>query len=79
MGKTGTAIVAGGSIGGLFAAAALLKAGWSVRVFERVGVELAGRGAGIVTHAPLIDAFKAVGAATDNLGVPVEERVAFGE
>ena len=77
MGNTGTAIVAGGSIGGLFTAAALLKAGWTVRVFERVGVELAGRGAGIVTHAPLIDAFNAVGATTDNLGVPVEERLAF--
>lgn len=77
MGKTGTAIVAGGSIGGLFAAAALLKAGWSVRVFERVEVELAGRGAGIVTHKPLIEAFEAVGATTRDLGVPVEDRVAF--
>ena len=55
----GSALVAGGSIGGLFAAAALLKAGWDVRVFERVGVELAGRGAGIVTHEPLINAHNA--------------------
>ena len=77
MQRTGTAIVAGGSIGGLFAAAALLKAGWSVRVFERTDVELAGRGAGIVTHPQLIEAFHAVGASTADLGVAVEDRVAF--
>ncbi|MBT8419010.1 MAG: FAD-dependent monooxygenase [Silicimonas sp.] len=77
MERTGTAMIAGGSIGGLFAAAALLKAGWSVRVFERVEVELAGRGAGIVTHERLLDAFAAVGASTEDLGVPVEDRVAF--
>lgn len=76
MGKTGTAIIAGGSIGGLFAAAALLNAGWSVRVFERAEVELAGRGAGIVTHKELINAFEAVGAATVDLGVAVEDRIA---
>lgn len=77
MQRTGTAIVAGGSIGGLFAAAALLKAGWSVRVLERARVELAGRGAGIVTHQRLNDAFSAVGANTTDLGVPVQDRVAF--
>ncbi|MDJ0637340.1 MAG: FAD-dependent monooxygenase [Paracoccaceae bacterium] len=77
MQRTGTAIVAGGSIGGLFAAAALLNAGWSVRVFERTAVELAGRGAGIVTHKRLIDAFHRVGASTEDLGVAVEDRIAF--
>lgn len=69
------AIIAGGSIGGLFAATALLKAGWSVEVFERTEVELAGRGAGIVTHKPLIESFKAVGASTEDLGVAVEDRI----
>lgn len=73
----GQAIVAGGSIGGLFAAAALRKAGWTVEVCERVGVELAGRGAGIVTHPQLIAALAAVGAGTEALGVEVTERVAF--
>ncbi|MEM7614914.1 MAG: FAD-dependent monooxygenase, partial [Pseudomonadota bacterium] len=71
------ALIAGGSIGGLFAAAALRRAGWQVDVFERVGVELAGRGAGIVTHAELIAALEAVGADTADLGVAVTERVAF--
>ena len=73
----GTALIVGGSIGGLFAAAALLKNGWAVRVLERVDMELAGRGAGIVTHAPLIDALQQVGASVENLGVAVNERLAF--
>lgn len=74
---TGTAIISGGSIGGLFAAAALLKQGWQVRVFERSPVPLAGRGAGIVTHPELIAALEAVGADTGALGVDVHERVAY--
>jgi 2-polyprenyl-6-methoxyphenol hydroxylase-like FAD-dependent oxidoreductase len=44
------AIVVGGSLGGLFAANLLSRNGWEVDVFERVPEELAGRGAGIVTH-----------------------------
>lgn len=47
------AIVAGGSLGGLFAANLLTRSGWDVDVFERVPEELAGRGAGIVTHPEL--------------------------
>ncbi|SMY08042.1 FAD binding domain-containing protein [Flavimaricola marinus] len=74
---TKRAIISGGSIGGLFAAAALMRAGWQVDVFERTDVELAGRGAGIVTHKALIEALQAVGASTEDLGVSVQERVAF--
>jgi len=73
------AIISGGSIGGLFAATALLKAGWHVDVYERTEVELAGRGAGIVTHDTLIDALTAVGADLTDLGVQVEDRVAFNK
>ena len=73
----GKAIVAGGSIGGLFAAAALMRRGWEVTVCERTGVELSGRGAGIVTHPELVAALEEVGAPTAELGVPVAERVAF--
>ncbi len=71
------ALVSGGSIGGLFAAAALLREGWSVDVFERSDIELAGRGAGIVTHDRLIEAFKTVGADLSDLGVQVHDRVAY--
>ena len=73
----GRAIIAGGSIGGLFAAAALLRAGWEVDVFERVEVELSGRGAGIVTHGVLIEALRSVGANVSDLGVQVDERIAY--
>lgn len=73
----GRALICGGSIGGLFAAAALQKRGWQIEVFERSGVELSGRGAGIVTHDTLISALEAVGADTGDLGVAVDDRVAW--
>ncbi|MDC1231470.1 FAD binding domain-containing protein [Octadecabacter sp.] len=74
---TKRAIIAGGSIGGLFAATALLRAGWHVDVYERTDVELSGRGAGIVTHDTLIAALETVGADLTDLGVQVHDRVAF--
>lgn len=74
---TGKAIISGGSIGGLFAGAALLKKGWDVTIYERSPVPLAGRGAGIVTHPELVSALEAVGADTGALGVDVYERVAY--
>lgn len=73
----GRALVAGGSIGGLFAAVLLHTHGWEVDVFERSDVELAGRGAGIVTHAELIDILRQCNVSTDALGVAVEKRVAY--
>ncbi len=72
------AIVAGGSLGGLFAANLLHRAGWEVQVFERVTAPLAGRGAGIVTHPALIEALAAAGADTGALGVEVPGRVVIG-
>jgi len=74
---TGKALVCGGSIGGLFTAAALRRRGWQVEVFERSGVELTGRGAGIVTHDVLIAALQAVGVDIADLGVAVEDRVTW--
>jgi 2-polyprenyl-6-methoxyphenol hydroxylase-like FAD-dependent oxidoreductase len=71
------AIVAGGSIGGLFAALMLLRDGWEVSVLERARTELSGRGAGIVTHDLLIRLIRAAGASTEELGVPVQWRVAY--
>ena len=69
------AIVIGGSMGGLFAALLLRRAGWDAHVFERVAVELSGRGAGIVTHPELIAALAAAGLHPgENLGVFMEER-----
>jgi len=71
------AIIIGGSLGGLFAANLLLRARWQVDIYERSGEELAGRGAGIVTHPELHEALRRAGAQVDEtLGVPVPGRVA---
>ncbi len=70
------AIIIGGSMGGLFAANLLWRAGWDVNVYERVGDELEGRGAGIVTHPSLLSALAKAGVKVDDtIGVTVEERV----
>jgi 2-polyprenyl-6-methoxyphenol hydroxylase-like FAD-dependent oxidoreductase len=73
------AIIIGGSMGGLFAGLLLKRAGWSVDVYERVGVELSARGAGIVTHPELREGLAAaIGAPLgDDLGVFIEERRTF--
>lgn len=74
------AIVIGGSLGGLFAANLLLRAGWDVHVYERVAEELEGRGAGIVTHPELMEALEAAGVTVDDtIGVSVEERVTLAK
>ncbi|QBR02001.1 FAD binding domain-containing protein [Paraburkholderia pallida] len=74
------AAIIGGSLGGLFAANLLLRSGWDVDVFERVPDELAGRGAGIVTHPELFDVMHAAGVRVDeSIGVPVQSRVTFAQ
>jgi 2-polyprenyl-6-methoxyphenol hydroxylase-like FAD-dependent oxidoreductase len=74
------AIIVGGSLGGLFAANLLVRNGWDVDVFERVPHELAGRGAGIVTHPELFDALTAAGIDyDDSIGVKVQSRVTFAQ
>ena len=74
------ALVAGGSLAGLFAANMLHRAGWGVRVFERSGEELASRGAGIVTHPELFTALRRCGIdAEQDLGVDVDGRVVLDQ
>jgi 2-polyprenyl-6-methoxyphenol hydroxylase-like FAD-dependent oxidoreductase len=71
-----SAIIIGGSLGGLFAANLLHRAGWDVHVYERVAQELEGRGAGIVTHPELMEALEHAGVTVDDtIGVTVQERV----
>ena len=72
-----TAVVVGGSIGGLFAALLLRRRGWRVVVCERVRGALAGRGAGIVTHRELRDVLSVLGISAA-LGVEVGRRVLLG-
>jgi 2-polyprenyl-6-methoxyphenol hydroxylase-like FAD-dependent oxidoreductase len=55
------ALIIGGSLGGLFAAHLLRAAGWDVDVFERIGEDLAGRGAGLGTHDALKQAMARIG------------------
>ncbi len=71
-------LVIGGSLGGLFAANLLHRAGWDVEVFEQSAEPLAGRGAGIITHPDLFAALERIGIARDDsIGVDIEGRVAF--
>jgi 2-polyprenyl-6-methoxyphenol hydroxylase-like FAD-dependent oxidoreductase len=76
---SGRVIVIGGSMGGLFAALFLRRAGWQVDIFERVDVELSARGAGIVSHPEMIDSLGALGIRYgESLGVRIEERRTLG-
>ncbi len=69
-------VVIGGSIGGLFAANLLYRAGWDVHVYEQVTAQLESRGAGIVTHPELLEALTEAGVSVDaSLGIQVEERI----
>ncbi|HEV7821610.1 MAG TPA: FAD binding domain-containing protein [Burkholderiales bacterium] len=71
-----SALVIGGSLGGLFAANMLQAIGWHVDVYERVADDLATRGAGIGTHDELFSVMRRLGIAVDaSIGVEVRERV----
>ncbi len=75
----GTVAIIGGSIGGLFAALLLHRAGWDVAIHERNTRELAGRGAGIVTHPALHAALQAAGITpAEQLGITIPVRRTFG-
>jgi 2-polyprenyl-6-methoxyphenol hydroxylase-like FAD-dependent oxidoreductase len=69
-------LVAGGSLGGLFVAALLHRAGMGVEVHERSPQSLAGRGAGLVVQpemAAILDELGHVSAA--EAGIPANERI----
>jgi 2-polyprenyl-6-methoxyphenol hydroxylase-like FAD-dependent oxidoreductase len=59
--QTGRAVVIGGSMSGLLTGILLGRAGWDVEIFERIEIELAARGAGIVTHPELWEVLEAAG------------------
>jgi 2-polyprenyl-6-methoxyphenol hydroxylase-like FAD-dependent oxidoreductase len=59
---------------GLMCALMLRRIGWFVDIYERVESELSGRGAGIVAQAELIQRLRALGLATDALGVAITTR-----
>lgn len=68
-------IVAGGSLGGLFAAHELLRAGCDVEVFERSPRHLRDRGAGLVLHGETLRFLERHGLARrDDVSVPSRAR-----
>ena len=72
--RRGSAIVIGGSIGGLLVGLLLRRHGWHVEIFEST-TELDGRGAGIVTHQALFDVLDTLGLGdADNIGLPIQTR-----
>jgi 2-polyprenyl-6-methoxyphenol hydroxylase-like FAD-dependent oxidoreductase len=74
---TARAIVIGGSLAGLFAGI-LLRKHFTVDIYERTETELAGRGAGIATHALLWEALDAAGIVwREGLGIEVLTRRFF--
>jgi 2-polyprenyl-6-methoxyphenol hydroxylase-like FAD-dependent oxidoreductase len=72
------AVIAGGSVGGLFTGQMLLRQGWAVEIFERVAGGLESRGAGIAGHAELTAILNTIGVSSDRPpGIDVSGRIAF--
>ena len=72
------ALIIGGSMGGLFAANLLHRAGWQVQVLEKSTTPLTSRGTGIATHAGLMKVMELAGARFgEALGTPINTRKAF--
>jgi len=72
------ALIIGGSLGGLLAANLLARRGWDVEVFEQASGELAGRGAGIISHPELFHALQIIGVLLDDgYGVDIPLRGTF--
>jgi 2-polyprenyl-6-methoxyphenol hydroxylase-like FAD-dependent oxidoreductase len=72
------AVIIGGSMAGLFAAAFLRRIGWEVDLYERSSVELVGRGVGIfASHLELLEALDKCGAGIVDIGVTLYKRIAL--
>jgi len=69
-------LVIGGSVGGLFAAHLLRRAGWDATVFERATGDLGDRGTGIGTREPLFAVLRRAGVPIDaRIGIDVRSRI----
>lgn len=73
------ALVIGGSLGGLLAGNLLRSIGWEAEIYERVGDDLAVRGAGIGTHEELLEVMRRIGVEVDaSIGIHPESRTCYG-
>jgi 2-polyprenyl-6-methoxyphenol hydroxylase-like FAD-dependent oxidoreductase len=73
------AIVIGGSLGGLLAGNLLRSIGWEAEIHERVGDDLAVRGAGIGTHEELLEVMRRIGVEVDaSIGIHPLSRTCYG-
>ena len=73
------AIIIGGSLGGLLVGNLLRSIGWEAEVYERVGDDLAVRGAGIGTHEELLEVMRRIGVEVDaSIGIHPESRTCYG-
>lgn len=68
------ALVIGGSLGGLFAANMLKKAGWDVDVFERSAHDLDSRGGGIVLQPDVVEVLRQSGVETSGIDLGVRSQ-----
>src|SRR5262245_53216101 len=67
------ALVIGGSLGGLLAANLMRSIGWDALVFERNAEDLTSRGAGLGTHAQLLEILRRIGIPfDDSMGVKLD-------
>jgi len=74
------ALVIGGSIGGLFAAHLLDRAGWDVTLYERSRSDLADRGAGLGVSKELFDTMARIGITPDpTLSVGAKTSIWLGQ
>ncbi|ORE90373.1 FAD-dependent monooxygenase [Aurantimonas sp. 22II-16-19i] len=70
--------IAGGALGGRFAAALLLRAGHAVTVFERSAGGLAGKGAGLVAQREVFRILRLLGCEhVAQIGILASERITF--
>jgi 2-polyprenyl-6-methoxyphenol hydroxylase-like FAD-dependent oxidoreductase len=73
-----TAIIVGGSMGGLLAGNMLIRQGWTVEILERTKGGLEARGAGIVPQRSLRAALERAGVTVRaDIGIRVTKRVAY--
>ncbi|WP_395378033.1 FAD binding domain-containing protein [Marinicella sp. W31] len=69
--KTKTAIVIGGSLGGLFVGTMLRTAGWEVHIYERSKQDLDSRGGGIVLQPDVVEVLRRTGIDVDSIDLGV--------